>query len=536
MSVKGISFRKSGLFDSLILDFVEGKKTALEFAGLPMEADSILEKAKERAALPIDRQALVSSLKEAYSCKEKDFPLAMAQIERLAQANTFTVTTGHQLCLFTGPLYFIYKIFSVIKLAKLMEEKAKEKGLDYQFVPVYWMHTEDHDLAEINHFYLFGKKMEWQPLKNGMAGTISTQGLDKLFMELEALFGPSSLGLELASFFKRIYLENQNLTAATFQLANELFAEYGLVVLDPRATRLKAQFTSYLKHDIFQGQNAILVEATNRQLEEKGYKSVVNPREINVFYTGDGFRERLVKEGDDYMVLNSSYRFTKTELEAELDSHPERFSPNVVLRPMFQEYVLPNVAYVGGAGELAYWMQYRSMFQANGISYPVLWLRNSLVWIDQGVAARLSRLGLEPEDLFLGEERLVKQFVALNTNVLDLEEIKAGMRPWLDKAISSAAETDKSLEGAARAEVQKIINGLENLESKMIRSSKAKLETQINQIKKLKEKLFPKGFLHERQDNFSNFYLQYGKDWFTMVYNTIQPLEKEVQIWEDGEA
>jgi bacillithiol biosynthesis cysteine-adding enzyme BshC len=536
MSAKGISFRKSGLFDSLILDYVEGKKTALHFAGLPMEVDSILEKAMERAALPINRQALVSSLKLAYSGKEKDFPLALGQIESLSNANCFTITTGHQLCLFTGPLYFIYKIFSVIKLAKTMEEKAKEKGLDYQFVPVYWMHTEDHDLAEINHFYLFGKKMEWLPLENGMAGTVSTQGLEKLFIELEALFGPSSVGLELANFFKRIYLENRNLTDATFQLANELFAEYGLVVLDPRATLLKAQFTSFLKQDIFQGQNAYLVGDTNKKMEENGYKTMVNPREINVFYTGDGFRERLVKEGEVYLVLNTAYRFTKTALEEELDSHPERFSPNVVLRPMFQEYILPNVAYVGGAGELTYWMQYRSMFQANGISFPVLWLRNSLVWIDQGVAARLSRLGLAPEDLFLEEERLIKQFVALNSEVLDLEDVKAGMRPWLDKAISLAAETDKSLEGAARAEVQKMINGLENLESKMIRSSKAKLETQINQIKKLKEKLFPKGVLHERQDNFSNFYLQYGKDWFTTIYNTIQPLEKEVQIWVDGEV
>ena len=535
MPVKNISYRTSGLFETLILDYLDSKPDVIELAGLPMEVESILEKAKQRAAHPMNRQALVSSLKEAYSGHETDYPLTLEQIEKLNQSTSFTITTGHQLCLFTGPLYFIYKIFSVIKLAKKAEEMAREQGLAFQFIPVYWMHTEDHDLAEINHFYLFGKKQEWQPLETGMAGTISTQGLETLFFELETLFGNSETGKELTRFFKRIYSGNTTLSSATFQLTNELFSEYGLVVLDPRAKQLKFQFTSYLKQDIFVGENTRLVESTNKTLEEKGYKPKVNPRDINLFYTGEGFRERLVSDGEDYLVLNTPIRFTRSALEIEIETHPERFSPNVVLRPMYQECILPNVAYVGGAGEIAYWLQYQTMFRANGISYPVLWLRNSLVWMDQAVAVRTARLGLLPEELFMEEGSLIRHFVNQHADKVDLEEVKIGIRPWLEKTISLAAESEKSLEGAAKAEIQKILNSLDNLESKMVRASKIKFETQINQIKKLKDKLFPKGVLHERYDNFSTFYLHYGKSWFQKVYETIEPLEKNLHIWIDEE-
>ncbi|MBX7181723.1 MAG: bacillithiol biosynthesis cysteine-adding enzyme BshC [Bacteroidia bacterium] len=534
MDIRSISFLNSGQFDSLILDYLDNKADLLSFTGSFQNPDAILQKIKEHQRFKTNRNALVNALKEQYSGKESLYPAAIQHIDSLNSSNTFTITTGHQLCLFTGPLYFIYKIFSVINLAKSMEKYASELGHPYKFVPVYWMHTEDHDLAEINHFYLFGKKLEWQPSETGMAGEVSTNGLKEFLQELEPLLGSSPTGQELLGFFKRIYLENTTLGAATFQLANELFAEHGLVVLDPRHVALKQQFVDELERDIFQNTNYPLVQETNAQLGNLGYKTMVNPREINVFYTGKGFRERLVKKDTGYDVLNTNVHFSPDELKAEIHSHPERFSPNVVLRPMYQEKILPNVAYVGGAGELAYWMQYRKMFEQNSISFPVLWLRNSLVWIDSGIAARLVRLGMEVEDLFLPEEELVRKFVLNNSEGIDLNEIKLGVQPWLERLVEVASKVDKSLEGTAKAEVQKWLNGMENLETKMLRANKTRLDTQVSQLRKIKDKLFPGSGLQERRDNFANFYLSYGKDWFSEVEKVIQSSDKNITVVVDS--
>lgn len=535
MEVKSISYEDSGLFSALILDYLNNKEQVQTFAGSAQTPESILEKLSQHSEFKTNRIALVDALREQYAEREMLFPLTIQNIDSLQNANTFTITTGHQLCLFTGPLYFVYKIFSVINLAKSMEKYADEQGLNYKFVPVYWMHTEDHDLAEINHFYLFGKKLEWQTPESGMAGDVSTKGLEAFWEELDKLLGNSATGKELSDFFRRIYLGNNNLTEATFQLANELFSEHGLVVLDPRHPSLKQQFVEELERDIFQNSNLPLVDSTSNELEKWGYKTMVNSREINVFYTGKGFRERLVKSENGFSVLNTQILFSTEELKSEIHSHPERFSPNVILRPMYQEKILPNVAYVGGAGELAYWMQYRKMFEQNNISFPVLWLRNSLVWIESNIAARLVRHGVPVEDLFLNEEELIRKFVLNHSEGMDLSELKSGLQPWLDKMVILASNADKTLEGAAKAEAQKWLNGLESLEAKMLRSTKNKLDTQVNQLRKIKEKLFPDGGLQERKDNFANFYLTYGKDWFSQVEQAIHPFEKTISILVDSE-
>ncbi|MGE0637598.1 MAG: bacillithiol biosynthesis cysteine-adding enzyme BshC [Bacteroidia bacterium] len=521
-----IPYSDTGFFSNLILDYISGKPELKGFYGYTAELSSFAEKINERKQLAVERTLLADVLtaqNKVLRANEK----VLANIELLRNNNTFTVTTGHQLNLFTGPLYFIYKIISTINLA----EKLKQEYPENNFVPVYWMHCEDHDFAEINHIYLFGKKIEWKEEHHGAAGEISTASLRVVIDEMKTILGENENTNELISLFSEVYLNHSNLADAMRYLCHQLFGSYGLVILDARDKRLKQTFVHQLKADIFQNTNYKLVSETNSELEKLGYKAQVNPREINCFYLADGKRERIVKTDKGFEVLNSSIAFSKVELEKELDSHPEKFSPNVVLRPLYQEHILPNLAYIGGAGELAYWLQYKRMFAAAAISFPILVLRNSVMVVDESMKAKIEKLGLIAKDFFAPEEKLVNDFILANSSSetgLSIEQQQ--MKALFTSIKSKATKVDSTLEASIEAELQKQLKVLEQLESRIQRAEKKKHETSLNQLKSIREKLFPGNSLQERHENISTFYLRYGRSFIDVLKQNLQPLDCRFMI------
>ena len=197
-------------------------------------------------------------------------------IALLKQQNTFTVTTGHQLNLFTGPLYFLYKIISAINLAEELSEKFTEKN----FVPIYWMATEDHDFDEINYFNFEGKKVLWNRADGGAVGRFSTEGLETVFEVFSNQLGNSKNAEKLKNLFKKGYLEHTNLADATRFIANKLFNEFGLVIIDGDDNSLKELFIPFVKDELEHETSFNEVSKTITELE-KEYKIQVNPREIN---------------------------------------------------------------------------------------------------------------------------------------------------------------------------------------------------------------------------------------------------------------
>lgn len=528
MKTSFIPYSETGFFSNLILDYIVAKPELKGFYGHSPELSSFAKMINVRKEIAVDRNLLADILTEqskALKANEK----VLANIELLRNNNTFTVTTGHQLNLFTGPLYFIYKIISTINLA----EKLKQEYPDNNFVPVYWMHCEDHDFAEINHIHLFGKKIEWKEEHHGAAGEISTTSLSSLIDEFRVVLGESQNANELITLFSEAYLRHSNLADAMGYLCHQLFGQYGLVILDARDKRLKQTFIPQLKEDIFNHSNFKLVEQTSSELEQLGYKTQVNPREINCFYLTDGKRERIVKTDKGFEVLNTSVVFSKEELEKEIETAPEKFSPNVVLRPLYQEHILPNLAYIGGAGELAYWLQYNRMFAAAKISFPVLVLRNSVMVVDETVKAKIDKLGLVAKDFFASEEKLVNDFITTNSasdTALDDEQQK--MKELFQSVKSKAKQVDSTLEASIEAELQKQLKVLEQLESRIQRAEKKKYETSINQIKSIREKLFPANSLQERHENISTFYLRYGSSFIDVLKQNLQPLDCRFVILE----
>lgn len=475
-----------------------------------------------------NRKILVEVLREQYEGLETS-QAVKDNIESLLQENAFTLVTAHQPSLFTGPLYYIYKVISTINLAERLNERYPEQ----HFVPIFISGGEDHDFEEVNHLHLFGKTISWQNDESGPVGMMKTDTLKPVLEEVREVFGESDRAEELYALLRESVESHSRYADTARHLANALFREYGLVIIDMSHARLKELFIPYIKEEIFEQPSKGLVEATVAELEKAGFSEQAYPREINFFYLGPELRqrERIVLENGRYKVLNTEYSFSREELAQEIEQHPERFSPNVVMRPVFQELILPNLAYIGGGGELAYWLERKSQFEHFGINYPMLIRRDSVLFIDKGNAKRLEKLEMTVEQLFGDIEALIKEYVRENTeNEISLTEEKAQLEALVKGIEQKAREVDPTLVKTAAAEGQKMINSMEQLEGKLMRAEKQRHDIAINQMRTLKDKLFPGNGLQERYDNFMMYYLKYGREFFEVLKQNLNPLDKKFTV------
>ncbi|NNF75768.1 MAG: bacillithiol biosynthesis cysteine-adding enzyme BshC [Flavobacteriaceae bacterium] len=530
MPSHSIAFRHTNYFSSLICDYLDEKEGLADFYNrfptLSQFEDQIKEKSIHFAS--VNRSILETVLLRQYA--EVDASLETHNnIINLRKSNTFTVTTGHQLNLFTGPLYFLYKIISTINLTR----QLKQAYPDYNFVPVYWMATEDHDFDEINYFNFKGKKLRWNRDASGAVGRMDNGDLELVAEVFASQLPKSKNAIELRDLFEQAYRLDNNLTQATRFLANELFGDNGLVIIDGDDPDLKRLFLPYLRNELFSKGAFEHVRKTNKKLEQLDYKIQVNPREINLFYLVDNLRERIVETDGIFKVNNSSIQWDKTTLLEELDQHPERFSPNVITRPLYQEVILPNLCYIGGGGELAYWMQLKTYFESQKIVFPILLLRNSVLLINSKQMEKLDRLDLAVADLFEDQNAILNaQTHKRSSFPIDLSEQKKHLKAQFKDMYSIAKKTDKSFLGAVGAQERKQIKGLEHLEKRLLKAQKRRLHDELNRIKSLQDELFPNKSLQERQLNFSEFYLEHGRQLIKKLTENLDPLSLEFLILE----
>jgi bacillithiol biosynthesis cysteine-adding enzyme BshC len=527
-----ISFRDTSYFSSLICDYLDEKKQLKPFYNRFPKLENfkaqIEEKCHSELVSKPHRNTLVNVLKNQYQ-NINATALTLSNIEGLKRENTFTIATGHQLNLFTGPLYFLYKIVSAINLT----EELKAEYPDYNFVPVYWMATEDHDFEEINYFNFKGKKVQWTRESSGAVGHLDTEGLDKVFEVFNADLGFGDNAKNLKQLFKNAYLEHNNLAEATRFLANELFGAYGLVIIDADDSELKSQFAPYIKRELLEQVSYGKVSEVNKDIADLGFKIQVNPREINLFYLKKGLRERIVEQNGTYFVNDTDISFAKTEILAELESHPERFSPNVIMRPLYQEVILPNLCYIGGGGELAYWLQLKSFFEAVEVPFPMLLLRNSALIKTSKQSEKLEKLEVSVNELFLNQEELINQQVKKLSKIdIDFSPQKDHIQKQFEALYKLAEETDKSFLGAVAAQEKKQLKGLTNLEKRLLKAQKRKLNDQISRITVIQNQLFPGQSLQERNMNFSELYLEFGDQLIQQLILNLQPLKGEFLILE----
>ena len=332
------------------------------------------------------------------------------------------------------------------------------------------------------------------------------------------------------SLFENSYLKYNNLADATRFLANELFGDKGLVILDGDDASLKQIFAPFVKDELTNRASFQKVTETNSLLQTT-YEIQVNPREINLFYIEDNLRERIVFEDNQFRINNTKVAFSEKEILEIFDKNPEKFSPNVILRPLYEEIVLPNLCYIGGGGEIAYWLQLKAAFEANKITFPILLVRNSVLLTTEKQIKKADKLNLSWEDLFANQQELftkkTKEFSKFNIN---FSEQKEHLKQQFEKLLLIANQTDKSFIGAVNAQQTKQIKGLENLEKRLLKAEKRVHAEKLERILLLQNELFPNQGLQERKANFSEFYLEIDGVLLEKLFHELHPLKADFTI------
>lgn len=530
MMCKKIEYNETNLFSKISLDYRSENphfsSLISNFPNLNNFENQITEKSKNYNN--IFRKDLTDVLNEQY----KNIELNEAQrnnIDSLKRENSFTITTGHQLNLLTGPLYFIYKIISVINLS----ESLKKKYDKYDFIPVFWMASEDHDFNEINNFTLSGKTFKWESNQTGMVGDFNLKNINDVLDEFENFIVNTTHGKELGIMVKEAYLNSKNLAEATRVLVNKIFKEFGLIIIDANNSKLKGLFKQSIIKELTEGLVKNCSEKSIKKLKTLNYKIQAPPRDINLFYVQKNKRERLIKTGDSYTTENRLKSWTSEQIIKEINENPENFSPNVLMRPLYQEFVLPNLCYIGGPAEIAYWLQIKPVFDNEKITFPLLLSRCSALIISKKTIKKFKKYDLGIEEIFLSEHLLKNKLITkFSKHKLDFSDLKNLLKIQFSKLKDISKNTDKSFIGALSAQEKKQINGLTKLEKRLINSEKRIYSEKISRVMNLLSEVFPDGKFQERHLNFSDFYKDLGQDFIINIKDNLDPLNQKFTIIE----
>ncbi|MDB5025992.1 MAG: bshC [Mucilaginibacter sp.] len=525
MDAACINYKETGYFSQTVVDYLEDKPELRPFYSHRPDLEGFRALLKNKK-VTTDRHLLARVLTKQYEPISKlnmrNSKSVQDHISLLKSADTYTVTTGHQLNIFAGPLYFIYKIVTAIKLARQLKETFPDKN----FVPVYWMASEDHDFAEINYTNIGGKKVHWWYEASGATGRINPDTMRQALNQYKGVLGLAHHANELADIVETAYVKFDKLADATRYLVNALFGRYGLVIIDADDHDLKKQFAGIIERDITEENSFKNISATNEQLEKLHVPIQVNPREINFFYLSDGLRERVVFEDGVYKVLNTEISFTKEELQKEIAARPEHFSPNVVMRPLYQEYILPNIAYVGGGAEVVYWMELKSSFDHYKVDFPILILRNSGLIVPKQSASKIVRMDLEIAELFKSTDTIKTGWIKKHSDhELSLREEWCQLQHVFQKIRLRSLKIDPTLAQSTAAVQARLEHAIGNLEKKLIKAEKKNYQSRLEQIDHIKCELFPKNGLQERSENFGLFYVKWGQYFIDELIRNFEPLD-----------
>lgn len=523
-NLTSIPFQNIESIPALIKDFLDQKIDGFEDETFSLKNFTKKFDAKQQIFSAAQREILHKTLETQHA----DFELTATQqqnLEKLRQNNTFTVTTGHQLNLFTGPVYFVYKILQTIKTARFLNQKFPEQYT----VPIFWLASEDHDFEEINHFRTLTNYYEIRANSGGAVGEIQIED-DHFINGFEQEFRDSVFGIELILLMQRAYKKGHTLAQATRILVHELFAEYGLLPIDGNDVQLKAQMKRVFTAEIL---NRDLFETTKNAVQDLASrygKVQVNPREINLFYLS-GTRNRVEADGDLFQIVDSDIKFTEEEVLNEIENHPEKFSPNALLRPVFQETVLPNVAYIGGNAEIMYWVELKAYFEKINLPFPILIPRNSVLMVQEKILGKIRKLGLEISDFYKNFANVTRELLLDDHEILQyLDDSEEQLKSHFDKLAAQSALTDKSFGNLVDAERTRQLKSFRRMRKRLLRAEKIKQNEKLQQLNDLFLAVHPGGVWQERVLNFSVFFADHGKEWLQSCYDGINVEKPELSV------
>lgn len=524
MEKQTIPLSHTGLYPRLVLDYLSLREDMTPFYDHQPTMEGLKSRLEEVKAAKKGTTILADVLSEQHG--EQVSELQKENINALRADVAYTICTGHQLCLFGGPAYLIYKIISVITLS---EQFAKETG--ERIVPLFWLASEDHDVEEVDHCYLFNNRIALNTDHQGPAGYIPLDEVEEALTQLEGILGTRERADEVMQMMRSAYASTGNMSVAMRALIQSLFADRGLLILDADDVRLKQAFAPMMMREMEESVTLHAMSTAVEMMGNRGESVQATAREINLFYMTRESRKRIVKNGDRLGVLDTELSWTHSELEEELEKHPENFSPNVLMRPVYQEFILPNLAYIGGPGELSYWLQLKDVFHAFELQMPVAVLRDSYLLLDKRTEGKMTELNLNLMDMFRDIDVLHKEYATAHaTEAPDLSENKEVLIRHFDDLIQRSEMIDPGISQFAKAERQKLINAVDNMEKKLVRAEKKKHGDGLDRISQLKERILPGGGLEERKENFLRYYAPMGDSYLDQLFELSQPLNPGVKV------
>lgn len=463
-------------------------------------------------------------------------------IELLGKDNTLAIVTGQQLGILGGPLYTFYKIITVIKLSNFLNSRYD----DINFVPIFWMEGDDHDFNEVRSINIFdsennlknvGYKEQVEPdeSKKSVGLLQLDDSINDLFTQLEEGLRDSEFKKPLIKVLSDIYETGKTFKTSFRRLIHSIFGDEGLIMLDPQDKQVKEMLKPIFIKEInnFREHTTKLVHISAKIEEVFVAQAKVNP--VNLFFSTDDGRYSIEPVENDFRLKRKRKSFTKEELLELVENEPERFSPNVLLRPICQDFILPTAFYVGGPSEIAYFAQVTPLYDFFEIQTPIIYPRSSATLVEANIKKTLDKYGITINDIFLGIDELKKIVIdSLTEHKVDeiFSETKNDLDLAFDKLKEKLFDLDKTIADTSKRYRSKVFNIISELKGKAEQAQNQKFEITLRQLDKASAILYPSGILQERVLNFIYFSNKYGEGFLKKIFDELEIDKFEHQIIE----
>ncbi len=528
---------QSGLYTDYISDFEKVRK----YYNVDFSNDEELRNHFAKVAADINpRRAKLVELLRGQNSRLNSPANYEPLLEQLSKENAVCVVTGQQVGLFCGPLYTLFKTVSAIKLASELKERFPE----FEFVPVFWLEGDDHDLEESNHVHLLNSASEVVRVEaiftNGESDNLKPlseikfdASVEQVFQQLDALLPASDFKAGLMQMLTSSYKEGQSYTTAFAGTLAKVLGKNAILLLDPYEAEAKRAFKPVFEKEI-QSYPRTSEEVIKQSagLEEE-YHVQVKPRVLNLFYIDDGNRRGLEPIGNGFSIRGTKRKLMPEQVRTILESKPEAFSPNVVLRPICQDSLLPTAAYVAGPGEIAYFAQLKGVYQHFGVEMPPLFPRASATILEHRIVKLLDKYQLTILDAFSDFDTIMKKaLAAANPENIpgEFENVSAEVKEAVERLNPLIARVDPTLKGSVEATVSRMLHHLQHLEEKTTSAYRRKNEQVLQQTRKFQQSIFPNHDLQERVLNFTYFYNKYGEEFIELLFRELPGYAKSHTI------
>ncbi len=461
-------------------------------------------------------------------------------IQVLDGKRTLFVITGQQLGILGGPLYTFYKIITAIKLSSHLNERFD----DYYFVPLFWMESDDHDFNEVNSINILNDSnnlvsisykeiIEEDELKESVGTIVFDESINGVFEKLNAELRNTEFKAALIDKLKNIYKVGRTFKESFRELLFELFDKYGLIIFDPQHDKVKSLlkpiFINEIKNFREHTQKLVSVSAV---LEEQ-YHAQVKIKPVNLFYKLENGRYAIEPFDNVFKLKRKRKQFTEEEILSEAENYPERFSPNVLLRPITQDYLFNTAFYIAGPSEVSYFAQVNPLYNYFNLVPPIIYPRSSATLLENHLTAFTEKYDIEIKDIFLGQEHL-KEKILSNLSEINLKNVFDDKNKKLELIFDELKQElfgiDKTLSDSVNKYRDRILQLLNDLNNKAKKHQDNKFETVIRQLNKLSNLVYPNQNLQERELNFVYFFNKFGPELLDKIYDELSIQEFEHQI------